>query len=432
MDKATLVFSRKGLFKVEVNARDIKSHEHARKLWPLVNPDNKHQLVTWVKPSFEDDELLRRSHFRLLPSFSSLDVKGQFEKEESQREKSVQESVEHRTAKKLIALELESRLSNSLSMPWYYKDHEASDFHFEGNLLLGAEKISVEHFLPTPFGSKFRLDIAVIGAPIQRTPVVLGGIEIESTHAFDGRKALIAKSLGFPLISIDISKMSLVEITQEWAKNILSKTTLSHANGKRQTYVYLHEIAFPTYAKFPIIFDRWDRHQFLIFADDVTLRKLSGWLVRLGEALNFDKHVVAIALVNAKSEQSRKMLDEAGKVVGAGWEQLNPSQCLRVTIPRPRGFDDLQSHRFHITMARLLLSNANALVGYKYCLGLHNNAEEEDIWVHREWLPDQQIFEDYRILPKRLAEPMSSILQIAERFQTGAKREAKLQHASIN
>jgi hypothetical protein len=65
MDEAIVVFSRKGLFKKRIAARDIRSREHARKLWPLVS-ETKY-FVTWVRPIFSNGELQRRSHFRLLP-----------------------------------------------------------------------------------------------------------------------------------------------------------------------------------------------------------------------------------------------------------------------------------------------------------------------------------------------------------------------------
>jgi hypothetical protein len=63
--------------------------------------------------------------------------------------------------------------------------------------------------------------------------MVLGGVEIELGHAFDGRKALIGKSLGFPLISIDITEMTLDELTPEWAQQVLTATTRSHEQGRR-------------------------------------------------------------------------------------------------------------------------------------------------------------------------------------------------------
>lgn len=53
MDEAIVVFSRKGIFQTTIAARDIRSREHARKLWPLVSPGASRQMVTWVSPSFE-------------------------------------------------------------------------------------------------------------------------------------------------------------------------------------------------------------------------------------------------------------------------------------------------------------------------------------------------------------------------------------------
>ena len=117
-------------------------------------------------------------------------------------------------------------------MPWAFKDADASDYPLEGNLLLGADRVATEHPLETPFGSKFRLDVAVLGPPVQAEPMVLGGVEIELGHAFDGRKALIGKSLGFPLISIDITEMTLDELTPEWARQVLTATTRSHEQGR--------------------------------------------------------------------------------------------------------------------------------------------------------------------------------------------------------
>jgi hypothetical protein len=75
MDEAVVVFSRKGLFQTRITAREVRSREHARKLWPLVAPDAIQQMVTWVSPSFEDGKLRRRSHFRQLPVEKTYDLK---------------------------------------------------------------------------------------------------------------------------------------------------------------------------------------------------------------------------------------------------------------------------------------------------------------------------------------------------------------------
>jgi hypothetical protein len=247
--------------------------------------------------------------------------------------------------------------------------------------------------------------------------MVLGGIEIELGHAFDGRKALIGRSLGFPLISIDIGEMSLNEITPKWAQDVLAVTTHSHELGRRQTYIYLHDLLYPLFAQVPTFIDPEQRHQFLVFADDITLRKLVDWSNRLAQVLGYPRGTIAPALVNAKSEQARRMLEQAGNVVGPDWRDFNDHQCLRLTVPRPKGPDDLQAQRFHMAMARVLLSRADALVGYNYRNGLHNDNTDDDVWVYTRWIPEQGAATAYRVLPKRLAEPVDYLIQIVSNLQ---------------
>lgn len=45
MDEAIVVFSRKGIFQTTIAARDVRSREHARKLWPLVSPGASRRRV---------------------------------------------------------------------------------------------------------------------------------------------------------------------------------------------------------------------------------------------------------------------------------------------------------------------------------------------------------------------------------------------------
>ena len=412
MDEAIVVFTRKGLFQATIAARDVRSREHARKLWPLVSPGASRQMVTWVSPSFENKKLRRRSHFRLLPAQHTYNPKAHFDEEEASRQRAVQESPEHRRAKELVAAELLRRLDARLAMPWSFKDADASDYPLEGNLLLGADRVATEHPLETPFGSRFRLDVAVLGPPVQVESMVLGGVEIELGHAFDGRKALIGKSLGFPLISVDITEMTLAELTPEWAQKVLTATTRNHEQGRRQTYIYVHDLLYPLYAQLPAFLDRAQRHQFLVFADDDTLRKLVHWMNLLAEKLEYPKNTVAVALVNAKNEQSRKMLERAGQVVGPDWKDFNNRQCLRLTLPRPKGPADLQAHRFHMTMARVLLSHTDALVGYKYCNGVDSRHPEEDVWIADRWIAELNTHTQHRVLPKRLAEPINRLIAV--------------------
>lgn len=419
MHEALVVFSRAGLFQTPILAKEIRSREHARKLWPLVAPGAHGQLLTWVSPSYQNGRLRRRSHFRCLPTGASYDLKAHFETEERERSQATGESPEHFQAKQLIATELERRLAAGLALPWSFNDPDATDYHLEGNLLLGADRIGMEHTLRTPFGSSFRLDVAVLGPPIRKKPMVLGGIEIELGHAFDGRKALIGKSLGFPLISVDIADMNLGDITAEWARNVLSATTRNDEQGRRRTYYYLHDLLYPQFTQLPPFLDSEQRHQYLIFADDTTLSKLVRWFEALSANLGYRNGAIAISTVNSRSEQSRKMLQYAGDIVGPGWEQFNNRQCLRITVPRPKGPADLQAHRLHMTMAYILLEHVDALVGYKYCKGIQNDHPEENLWVARRWNAQQGLATQHRVLPKRLAEPVNRLVQFVHALQNG-------------
>lgn len=149
-----------------------------------------------------------------------------------------------------------------------------------------------------------------------------------------------------------------------------------------------------------------------MFANDETLNKLVRWMNLLAEKLEYPKGTVAVALVNGKNDQSRKMLERAGQVVGPDWREFNGQRCLRLTLPRPKGPADLQAHRFHMTMARILLSRTDALVGYKYRNGVDNNHPEEDVWVAHCWVADRRTHTQFRVLPKRLAEPVNRLMAV--------------------
>lgn len=396
-------------------ARAITSREHARKLWPLVTPDIPHQLLTYVSPAFNPDgALLRRSHFRTLPGPRMVDIRKHFDNEEAARAKAA-ESEEHRLAKDLIADALRSRMRKGLAMPWSFSDPEATDSYLSGNLLLGAKTISTEELVKTAFGSTYRLDVAIKSADIGKHPLLLGGIEIERDHAFDGRKALIAKSQAFPLISVDITGMALADITPQWADRALTETTASASDARRKTFVYLHDILYPLYAQLPhpVLAKTEKNHQFLIFAGSTDLGKLLRWIKALGTALTLaEGKDFSISPVRARSKQSETMLVNAGEVVGPGWEIINPNECLRLTVQRPNSVLDTPSHLFHLTIAKLLLVEVDALVGYKYMNGILNENAAEDVWVHNEWLPESKSFREHRVLPKRLAEPHSQIMEL--------------------
>ncbi|PBK49991.1 hypothetical protein C6383_10200, partial [Pseudomonas syringae pv. actinidiae] len=273
MDDALVVFSRKGLFQTPITAYEIKSREHYRKMWPLVTTDIPHRLVSWVSPCFNDDGKLKtRSYFRTYSGKRGVRTADYFDGQEQSRQRHTGESEEHRRAKQLIADELQRRLDAGLAMPWYYRDETISEYHLAGNLLLGANAVTQEQNIKTPFGNSYRLDVAVLGKPILRHPMVLAGIEIELGHAFDGRKALASRSMGFPLISIDITDMSLDQLTPQWARQALTATKSSDDEGRRKTFIYLNDLLYPLYVQLPSTLIEGDdfRHQFIVFAAHST------------------------------------------------------------------------------------------------------------------------------------------------------------------
>lgn len=419
MDAAVVVLSRQGTFAKTVTAREIRSPEHARKLWPLVTPTEPRNLVTWVRPSFDsENKLKRRSHFRLMPGSVGAAFRQQFEREEAARVLAAGESAEHKQAKRLVAEALRERMRRNLAMPWFFKDLDASDFHLAGNLLLGAAEIVEERAVRTAFGCNYRLDIGVLSRTIHKGPLLLGGIEIEWEHQFDGRKALIGKSQAFPLISIDITGLKREDLTPEWADSALTATTRSSDAGKRSTYIYLHDLLYPQFLQIPKEVDRDARHQFVVFAPDEHLRKLQNLIPAYQAVLKIPDKSVSVSLVNAISDSSKVALANLGGVVGRDWKEINPDRALMVTLDRPTAFDS-NLQLLHLCVANFLLSFTDSLVGYKYKLGILNERTAEDLWL-RHVRNTEGTLECFRVAPKRLAEPRSRLLAILQSLAVGA------------
>lgn len=415
MDEALVVFSRKGLFRTPIHARAIKSREHYRKLWPLVTSSEPFRLVSWISPSFYPDGRLRaRSHFRPYTGKLGVRVTDFFQSEEQARQRQVGESAEHKRAKQLIADELQRRLDAGLAMPWYYKDETISQYHLEGNLLLAADTVVQEQTIKAPFGCSYRLDVAVLGKAILKRPMVLAGIEIELGHAFDGRKALAGRTMGFPLISIDITGMTLDQLTPQWAQHALTATKASDEQGRRRTFIYLNDLLYPLYVQLPPALIAGDdfRHQFIVFAADEHLAWVKDMLGKAGAALGFLPDTLPLTIVNGKSKSAAKQVANLGDIVGPDWRRFNEQRCLTITLDRPRTPQDVHSHLMHIAIAALLAGKGNSLVGYKNRLGITNDRPEEDVWNEYrrgEWC---------RTLPKRLAEPFQHYLAVIDELQS--------------
>ncbi len=407
--RALVVVSRKGLFNQVIEARDIKSREDYRNLWPLVSIDRPHRLLTYVSPVFQEGNIKRRSYFSYYGNRGQrqIPIDKIVQEEEKQRRRRTGESPQHKRAKDLIQQALERRMTAGKGMPWFFSDERISDCHLEGNLLLGATRVEQETEVKLRFGD-IRLDVAIYGAPIISKPILLGAIEIEYGHSFNGRKALIGKALTCPMISIDISDCTLDDLTPEWADSILTQTRSRAEEGRRKNYVYLNPLLYPIYTKVPTrLQEHKPRHQFVVFAPDKDLMFLRAQIKRVAEKLNFtDKDVNTNYVNGSKSPQAYKILVNLGGVVGSDWEEVNPDRCLMITLDRPTHHRQLPIHLMHLAIASLLACKIDGVIGYKYRDGITNNDPQNDIWI-------SQYHQDFtRILPKRLADSTPRLLRV--------------------
>lgn len=412
-------FGRSG--QEEVRATDLNSHEHARKFWPLfadaLDPNNvrKRHLVVWVRPHQRAGRRVA-AHFRALREASFKELVELFEREETQRQRESAESPEHRRAKELVAAALERRRASGLGLEWHYRDPKVSDYPFSGNLLHGASRVVCEYSVKTAFDRTYRLDVAVLADPIAKNEQVVGGVEIEWKHPFDGRKAMIARSQGFVLISLDIRDMALDELTPEWADRALTLTTRQDPDGRRPSFVYLHDLLYPLYQRLPAEETlSQTTQQLIVFAPSAELDAFRQAVLMLSDSLGLKKHGFVGHIQNAKSPQARVVVDNHGAIVGEGWKRVNADACLLLTLPRI-SVTDAPRARLYLCAAMLLLTRYHALVGYKYEPGLlPDDSPESDIWVLAESRHRSPPRSARRLLPKRLAIPKDWWLDLTER-----------------
>jgi len=245
MHEALIHASRLGPFKKVITAFEIKSREHYRELFPLISPHNR-EPVTWVKGIFKDGELKRKSHFRILPGKRGEEFLN-YQEYKRHRAASIQSNA-HKGAKNKLLEVLSHKINTAQTMFWSFKYESISDFYFKGNILFNAIGIAEEHKITTSFNKEFCLDIAVLGSGIDEQ-IVLFGIEIERGHKFDGLKAVLCKTLGFPLITVDISDMNYDDINFEWAEKALTLTTHDDKIGLRKNFIYLPQLLYPFYIR---------------------------------------------------------------------------------------------------------------------------------------------------------------------------------------
>ncbi len=410
MREALRVYSAEnGYFGEVVCATEVKSHAHARKLAPLV--DHDHELVYWVSwGAAKKNGKPRVAHFRHYPRASGKGIKSEVSAQITSRYSGSLESSKHRKAKDAIYLLLVEWMSSGGHLPWAFIDPEISDFTLSGDLLAGAEDIQKEYPLKTPFGTEYRLDIAILGAVVGKSRVVLAGIEVEYTHKFEFSKALFCKTLGFPLVSINVEKVDEAAVDEEWARNALTETTRTSSDGLRRNYIYVHRFLSTVYLDIPRELAAESRHQYVIFTR--SRERLLTWLIKLRDALELDGRKVLISPISDKNEQLHRQVENAGNLAGESWRDHDEIGYLQITLDRPPTKAGAMYY-FHLTLARLCNSELDCLVGYKYELGHAHYPGDSLFWERLRAKGDRAT--RCKVAPKRLSEPIIQILAQIEK-----------------
>lgn len=414
MNEAVRVYSWRGILAESVKATDIKSRADARKLGPFA--DFQRKRLCWVRWSqLGIAGRWRRAHFRHLPKPSNMpkvrdEVLAEFEKRNSAKS----ESGRHKKAKEHLAMYLRKLLADRRSLKWAFVDNRVSNFPITGNLLADVVDVQTEYFIHTPFGKDYKLDIVLLGSNIVNNPIVLGAIEIEFTHEFEMSKCLICKALSFPLVSIDITEPCEDDFSDQWIESKLVETTQTSLDERRRNYIYIHNMLYPVYMDLPFNADKHRRHQFIIFINDKHFENLLKHLRILKESLSLTDDDVLIQPVPCRNEQMLAMLQNEGSIAGHDWFAYNAWRYIRVTLDRPINKSGLL-YKYHLAMARLLNSNYDTLVGYKYRTRIHNDEPDDPLW--HEWVKGESGVKKVPVLPKQVSEPLCSIISVLETLE---------------
>lgn len=409
MKEAYRLFSWAGILQTQIKATEINSRAEARKLGPFFN-ENRH-LVTWVNWHKRADDTIVKAYFRDLPKNTiknqnkslSLDFNSLLEEKQT--------SSIHNKVRDLFVELLTEYIQQNKEIKWYFKDKRVSDFSLSGNLLAEVVEVVPEYEITTTFGNKYRFDVALLGKKIVNKKIILGVIEVENTHRFEIEKCLISKSLGFPLISIDISETLESEINKNWCIQVLEESTKNSENSlRKKNFIDIHNVLYPVYLNIPSkLRENNVKHQYIIFTSDENFEKLFKLLQLLQKALQIKDTEVSVQKVrlNPNVETSLTTFENEGSIAGLDWRKFNENQYIRLSLNIP--FEKSGNlYLYHLAMASLINSYIESYTGYKYEKGIKNQDVEQPLWIIKESYLDTK---EYRLLPKHLSEPIHFIFR---------------------
>lgn len=404
---ALRVFSLNGILTDHIEADEIRSRSDATNLGPFM--DDEQQLVHWVNwKRYEDGQVAARPCFSHYPKGGTRFMERQVRAEFEEREQKRGESSIHKKAKENLASCLRTMLKEGKALSWCYKDVRTSDFSLSGNLLAEVKEIRTDDYtLRLPFGQDFRPDIVLLGEKLVNKPILLAAIELELTHRAELLKCLLCKSLGAPLMCVDITNTGEADINEDWCLERLLETTADSEHGLRRNYVFLHKMLYPVFSDAPEIVWNAEKHQFLVFVRDDEFEKVLVILRKLQASLKLEKSEVDVSPVrlNPAEPNSGRMFENEGSIAGSIWREYNTHQYIRVVLRRPISKSG-PIYLFHLVMTGLLTLHFDALVGYKLDRGVENLDPENPIWIRqvaRRERPDDPANYVYDKYQKRLA-----------------------------
>jgi len=415
-ESAIRIFSpTEGLLNEKIAAIDIKGREDARKLGPFCN--RKKELMHWVRWYEKSNGKKVKPHFKTYgdKTHSIRHLSNLINREIHQVEGEKKSDI-HKKAQEVLLKVIKKLISARKPIKWAFKDSRLSDFPLTGNLLSEVLDAQKEFRISPPFTSYYQLDIALIGNVIHSKPVILGAIEIENTHEVDLLKTLLVKSLGFPLLTVDIKGIRYNEITEDWCLQRITETTYDSEDNRRRNYVYLHNMLYPVYLS---NCDGWEitpKHQYVIFVVEKEFGRLCDTINLLKESLKLTNDSVSLMPVklNKNDKGSITQFENEGALAGPTWKKYNEKKFIRLVVERPvdkRG----NVYLFHLVLTQLLTLHYKCLVGYKVNSGKSNWDHADSIWeISRKQLNPKNnpkyIIERKRYCLKRVSEPINEIL----------------------
>lgn len=389
-----------------VKATEITSHSDARKYGPYIDEKDKPVYwVNWSKPTGPKNKK-KRPHFKRFPNTQTYfgKIKSEQLQEAIEARSNESESELHKTARLELEKFIKKCIVNKEPINWGFKDERASSYSLTGDLLAEAVKVVTPYKFTTPFGLEYEYDIAILGPKLNKRHIVLAAIEIEYTHKFGLKKTMVSKCLGFPLIAIDITEYSIADINENWCHSIIKESKINSVDRLRRNFIYLHNFLYPLFLDLPEKYSRDSHHQFIIFSDDKSLKRLGSLVSKYGTLMGLKENqdfLIQQANLNPNVQSSINMFQNEGSIAGEDWNKVNPSRYLRLQVKKPFGKAGVL-YLFHFVLGRLLNSYFNCLVGYKYERGLGNHNIESNVWTNYN--------ETEKIVPKSLSEPTKTII----------------------